>query len=93
MREMKKAMVKKRGEVTFCPITIRPQDQISFDVSEEAPFPSFQAHLRKRYASRTLTFRELMNDDYPTGHPWIEGHYKKAVKAMAVTFSGTPPLG
>jgi three-Cys-motif partner protein len=83
MREMKKAMVKKHGDMTFYPITLRPQDQGSFDVSENSPFPSLQQHLSDRYAGQSLTFLELLNLDYPVGHPWLEGEYKKALKAMA----------
>lgn len=83
MREMKKAMVKKHGEMTFYPITLRPEDQFSLDVDEEAPYPSFQAHLRDRYAGQAMTFKELLNIDYPVGHSWLEGEYKRALKAMA----------
>lgn len=83
MREMKKAMVKKHGEMTFFPITLRPQDQFSLDVSEEAPYPSLQKHLVTKYAGQSLSFRDLLNVDYPEGHPWLEGEYKKALKAMA----------
>lgn len=83
MREMKKAMVKKHGEMTFFPITLRPEDQFSLDVDEEAPFPSLQAHLAERYPGQGMTFKELLNLDYPAGHSWLEGEYKKALKAMA----------
>lgn len=83
MREMKKAMVKKHGEMTFYPITLRPEDQFSLDVEEEAPYPSLQAHLEQSYAGETMTFKDLLNRDYPVGHSWLEGHYKRALKAMA----------
>jgi three-Cys-motif partner protein len=83
MREMKKAMVKKHGEMTFYPITLRPEDQFALDVDEEAPFPSLQTHLADRYSGETLTFKDLLNRDYPVGHSWLEGEYKKALKAMA----------
>jgi three-Cys-motif partner protein len=83
MREMKKAMVKKHGEMTFFPITLRPQDQFSLGVEEEPPYPSLQKHLREKYTGRSLSFRDLLNDDYPLGHPWLEGEYKQALKAMA----------
>jgi three-Cys-motif partner protein len=83
MREMKKAMVKKHGEMTFFPITLRPQDQFSLDVNEEAPFPSLQDHLSERYAGKSMPFVDLLNLDYPVGHAWLEGEYKKALKAMS----------
>ena len=82
MRVMKEAMVKKSGEMTFFPITLRPPDQLGLDVEEQEPYPTFQRYLGQRYAGRTLTFVELLNDDYPTGHRWIEPHYKKALRAM-----------
>jgi three-Cys-motif partner protein len=88
MREMKKAMVKKHGEMTFYPITLRPQDQFALDVSEEPPFPSLQQHLSERYAGETISFLDLLNVDYPVGHSWLEGEYKKALKAM---FKESPP--
>lgn len=82
MRVMKEAMVKKSGEMTFFPITLRPPDQLGLDVAEAAPYPTFQRYLGQRYSGRILKFVELMNDDYPTGHGWVQSHYKKALKAM-----------
>jgi hypothetical protein len=29
-----------------------------------------------------MSFIELLNLDYPAGHSWLEGEYKKALKAM-----------
>ena len=83
MRVMKEAMVKKSGEMTFFPITLRPKDQLGLDVDEAAPFPSLQTYLGEKYAGRSMTFVELLNDDYPVGHSWVEPQYKKALKAMA----------
>jgi len=88
MRVMKEAMVKKSGEMTFFPITLRPLDQLGLDVAEQEPFPSLQRYLGRKYAGRTITFVDLLNDDYPTGHQWVEPQYKKALKAMA---GGSPP--
>jgi three-Cys-motif partner protein len=82
MREMKKAMVKKSGEMTFFPITIRPTDQLVFDVAEEAPYQVLQAWLQQEYAGQSLTFVDLLNDDYLKGHEWVEKHYRSAIKAM-----------
>lgn len=81
MREMKEAMVAKSGEMTFWPITVRPPDQLSLEVEETAPYPSLQAHLADKYASRTLTFLDLLNDDYPDG-TWVEKEYRAALIAM-----------
>jgi hypothetical protein len=83
MRVMKEAMVKKMGGMTFFPITLRPKDQLAFDVGEAPPYPSFQRYLATKYAGRGLKFVDLLNDDYPVGHSWVESDYKKAIKAMA----------
>jgi three-Cys-motif partner protein len=83
MREMKEAMVKKSGEMTFLPIRLRPTDQLTFDVAEQEPYPTLQDWLRNKYAGQTLTFVYLLNDDYLEGHEWIEKHYRSAIKAMA----------
>lgn len=88
MRVMKEAMVRKSGEMTFFPITLRPTDQLGFDVAEPAPFASLQRHLAEKYGGRSMKFVDLLNDDYLAGHSWVEPHYKKAIKAMAVE---TPP--
>lgn len=85
MREMKDAMVAKSGEMTFFPITLRPIDQMSFDVAEESPFPSLQSWLAEEYAGQELRFVELLNRDYPQGHHWVEKQYRAALKAMEKT--------
>jgi hypothetical protein len=81
MREMKDAMVEKSGDMTFWPITMRPPDQLELDVEEPAPYPRLQDHLAKEYAGRTLTFVDLLNEDYPEGL-WVEKKYRAALKAM-----------
>jgi three-Cys-motif partner protein len=81
MREMKKAMVKKSGDMTFWPVTVRPPDQLELEVAEAKPYPTLQARLREKYAGRTLTFLELLNDDYPDG-VWLEPEYRAALVAM-----------
>ena len=83
MRVMKEKMVKKSGEMTFFPITLRPTDQLAFNVSEPKPYPSLQAHLSSTYAGQTVEFVELLNDDYPLGGSWLSGQYKDALRAMA----------
>lgn len=83
MREMKEAMVKKSGDMTFWPVTIKHPDQLELEVNEEKPYPTLQKHLREKYAGRTLTFEELLNDDYPSGDAWVESHYRWAVKGLA----------
>ncbi len=82
MREMKEAMVKKTGEMTFFPITLRPTDQLVFDVAEKAPYLTLQAWLRRKYAGQSMTFVDLLNDDYLEGHEWVEKHYRSAIKVM-----------
>lgn len=82
MREMKKAMVKKSGDMTFWPVTVRDPNQIELEVGEKKPYPSLIRRLRDEYAGEALTFEELLNCDYPHG-TWLEGQYKEAVKAMA----------
>jgi three-Cys-motif partner protein len=88
MRVMKEKMVKKSGEMTFFPITLRPTDQLAFDVSEPKPYPTLQAHLASTYAGQTMEFVELLNEDYPLGGSWLSGQYKDALRAMA---SEEPP--
>jgi hypothetical protein len=82
MREMKDAMVAKSGEMTFWPVTVRPPDQMALEVSESDPFPTLQKRITDEYGGRTLTFLELLNEDYPNG-VWIEKQYRSAIKAMA----------
>jgi hypothetical protein len=83
MREMKEAMVKKSGDMTFWPVTLKHPDQLELEVGEEKPYPTLQQHLREKYTGQTLTFEELLNDDYPSGDAWVESHYRWAVKGMA----------
>jgi hypothetical protein len=87
MREMKKAMRKRTGDMSFFPVTVRPPDQLELDVAEPAPFPSLQSWLSSTYKGRTMTFVELLNEDYGNGI-WLEPEYRKAVKAME---SAEPP--
>ena len=78
MRRMKEAMVAQSSDMTFWPITLRPKDQLAIDVSEGEPWPSLQKHLLETYQGRSLTFEELLNEDYPRGW-WIEKHYRSAI--------------
>lgn len=82
MRVMKEKMIKKSGEMTFFPITLRPPDQLGFDVAEQAPYPSLQRYLSDTYSGQSMRFVELLNMDYPLGHSWVEPHYSKALQAM-----------
>jgi three-Cys-motif partner protein len=84
MREMKDAMVEKSGDMTFWPVTVRDPSQLELDVGEQPPYPSLQDYLSKTYAGRTMTFVELLNEDYPEG-AWVEKKYRAAVKAMAAS--------
>jgi len=81
MREMKDAMVKKSGDMTFWPVTVRPPDQLELEVGEPKPFPLLQNRLIEKYQGRTLTFEELLNDDYPHG-AWVESHYRWALDGL-----------
>lgn len=81
MREMKKAMMKRTGDMSFYPVTLRPLDQLELEVAEEAPYPSLQTWLSSAYSGKTMTFAELLNEDYGNGS-WLEPKYRKAVKAM-----------
>jgi three-Cys-motif partner protein len=98
MRVMKEKMIKKSGEMTFFPITLRPTDQLGLDVSEQPPFPSLQRYLAETYKGQTMRFVDLLNSDYPRGHSWVEGQYSKALQAMekvappAVKVSRVKPL-
>jgi three-Cys-motif partner protein len=85
MRVMKEKMIKKSGEMTFFPITLRPIDQLGLDVAETSPYPTLQRYLAKAYTGRTMTFVELLNEDYPQGNNWIAGQYKAALKALEAT--------
>jgi three-Cys-motif partner protein len=83
MREMKKAMVKEHGEMTFWPITLRDPRQIELDVAESKPYPSLQNHLGQTYGGKSMSFVELLNSDYPDGGAWLEPQYREAVKYMS----------
>ena len=39
---MKEAMVKKSGDMTFWPVTVRPPDQLRSRSSEKKPYPMLQ---------------------------------------------------
>jgi hypothetical protein len=69
--------------MTFWPITVEDPNQLGFEElqSEQPPYPSLQERLRKKYAGRTLTFLELLNDDYPHDI-WVEKQYRAALKDM-----------
>jgi three-Cys-motif partner protein len=102
MREMKEAMVAESSDMTFWPVTVRPRDQLAMDVAEQAPFPSLQDHLLDKYEGRTMTFLEILNDDYPEG-VWIEKQYRAALndlekaedddRQITVTRNRTTPTG
>jgi hypothetical protein len=78
MRRMKEAMVAQSADMTFWPITVRPKDQLALDVSEGKPWPSLRQHLLDRYQRCSLTFEELLNQDYPDG-VWVEPQYRAAI--------------
>jgi three-Cys-motif partner protein len=82
MRKMKEAMVKQSADMTFWPLTLRDPDQIALDVAESEPYPTLQEYLISTYLDRTLTFEELLNEDYPLG-VWVETHYRSAIGALA----------
>jgi three-Cys-motif partner protein len=81
MREMKEAMVKKSGDMTFWPVTVRPPDQLALEVGEEKPYPILQRRLLEKYAGQTLSFEDILNDDYPHG-AWVESHYRWAIDGL-----------
>jgi three-Cys-motif partner protein len=82
MRKMKEAMVKKAGDMTFWPVTVKNPDQLQLEIGEERPHPTLQKYLNATYSGQTMTFEELLNTDYPRGDAWIESHYRWAVKGM-----------
>ena len=82
MREMKKAMVKKWGDMTFWPVTVKNPGQLELQVTEGPPHPTLQQHLRETYAGKTMTFEELLNINYPSGDAWLEPQYRAAIKGM-----------
>jgi three-Cys-motif partner protein len=81
MRRMKEAMVRQSGDLVFWPLTVRPRDQIEFDLSEPKPHPTLQQHLAETYAGQHISFVGLLNQDYPDG-TWVESHYRAALKDM-----------
>lgn len=83
MRRMKEAMVTQSSDMTFWPITVRPKDQLALDVGEGEPWPSLQRHLLEHYDQRTLSFEELLNEDYPQAW-WVEKHYRSALLELEV---------
>jgi three-Cys-motif partner protein len=91
MRKMKQAMVKESKDMTFWPVTVRPPDQLALEVDEGKPFPLLQKHLLEKYAGQSMTFLELMNDDYPDG-VWLEPAYRAAVGAMENPEQGKPTV-
>lgn len=82
MREMKEAMVKKSGDMTFWPVTVKNPDQLELEIAEDRPHPTLQRHLRETYPEQMMTFEELLNTDYPRGDAWVETHYRWAIKGM-----------
>ena len=84
MRRMKEAMIAQSEEMTFWPITVRPKDQLALDVREGKPWPSLQQQLLDQYAGRSLTFEELLNEDYPKG-VWVEPQYRAAILDLEKT--------
>jgi hypothetical protein len=83
MREMKDAMVKKSGDMTFWPVTVKHPDQLALEVSEDKPYPTLQKLLLDKYGGQEMTFEELLNADYPSGDAWTEPYYRSAVKGLA----------
>ena len=79
---MKEAMVKKSGDMTFWPVTVKNPDQLELEVGEKPPHPTLQRYLRETYAGQSITFEELLNTDYPLDNAWVETHYRAAVKGM-----------
>jgi hypothetical protein len=67
--------------MTFWPVTVRPPDQLALEVAEPKPYPSLQVRLAEKYAGRTMTFLELLNEDYPDG-VWLEPEYRWALVGM-----------
>lgn len=82
MREMKKAMVKEHGDLTFWPVTVRDPNQMELDVAEDKPYPSLQGHLSETYAGQRMSLVELLDADYNSG-VWLEPEYRAALNDMA----------
>ena len=78
MRRMKEAMIAQSEEMTFWPITVRPKGQLAIDVREGKPWPSLQEQLLDEYAGQSLSFEDLLNEDYPKG-VWVEPQYRAAI--------------
>ena len=66
-----------------CSINARTRsvDQLALEVAEPRPYPSLQRHIVDKYAGRTVTFLDLLNDDYPDG-VWLEPEYRWALDGM-----------
>jgi three-Cys-motif partner protein len=84
MRKMKEVMVRKSGSMTFWPVTVEDPNQITLDefTAEQRPYPTLQKRLARKYAGRSMTFLELLNDDYPWD-VWVEPQYREALLGMA----------
>jgi three-Cys-motif partner protein len=85
MRVMKEKMLKKSGEMTFFPITLRPPDQLALDVAEQPPYPTLQRYLGETYWGQSMRFVDLLNIEYPLGEHWVQSHYSKALQAMELS--------
>ena len=46
-------------------------DQLELEVNEEKPYPTLQTILLEKYAGRTMTFEELLNEHYLSGDAWV----------------------
>jgi three-Cys-motif partner protein len=83
MRKMKEVMVKKSGSMTFWPVTVEDPNQLKFEAaqSEQDPYPTLQKRRSEKYAGRSLTFLNLLNDDYPEDI-WVEKQYRGALNTL-----------
>src|SRR5262249_10718901 len=88
MRRMKEAMIAQSADMTFWPITVRPKDQLALDVREGEPWLSLQKHLQDAYGGRSMSFEDLLNEDYPKG-VWVEKQYRSAILNLERT-EGVP---
>lgn len=86
MRKMKEVMVRKSGSMTFWPVTVEDPNQLGFEQlqREQPPYMYLQKRLGEKYAGQTLTFLDLLNDDYPHDI-WVETQYRAALNAMEAT--------
>ena len=66
MREMRKAMVHKSGDMMFWPIAARPPDQLALELGESKPYPSLQElHRRDPRRSEACSGRADPNPALP----------------------------